>query len=223
MSLIQQWKCQDNAASTAVVAAVGNNGTLSGGDNTSTLSVVDGPGTAFPRSLDLDGSADYVDISGASLSFASGSAFSFACWVKYDSVAANEALVGLTGANTSRILAAHIAGVVRLTAADGVDRNFTFSAFSTGTWYHLLITRNTSNAVRAFRDGVESSTGSITVAQTFAPAAFGRANTLYHNGKIDDVRVYNSDESANVAAIMAEKDSATGNRRRRVIIGGGVL
>lgn len=211
MALVQQWKCQDNAASTTVVATVGTNGVLEGGDNTSTISVVDGPGTAFPRSLDLNGTDDVIDVSGSSLSFASGTAFSFAWWFKFDALGANRALMGVTGANTSRCIWNQGTNNFDVSGSSGTS-SFAFSALTTGVWYHVLLTRTAGNSVRCFLDAVESVTGAISIAQTFAPTRIGRANTLRHNGRICDVRVYDSDESANVATIMAEKDAAGGSK-----------
>lgn len=209
MSLVQHWKCQDNAASTTVVAAVGTNASLVGGDNTSAITVGSGPGTALSSALDLDGTNDYFDVSGASISFASGTTFTFAAWFKFDSLALTRAFIGIDGANTSRILIANATNQVQISGTSGTS-NFTIPALSTGTWYHLLVSRTAGNTVRVFWDGVESSTGGLSIAQTFAPVRIGRANTLRHNGPICDVRVYNSDESANVAAIMAEKDTGGG-------------
>jgi len=45
------------------------------------------------------------------------------------------------------------------------------------------------------------------MAETFAPTTIGRQNTNYYDGKVAWCKVFNSDESANVAALYAEKDS----------------
>jgi hypothetical protein len=61
--LIGHWKCDDNAASTVVVDETGNyNGTLVGGDNTSVLSNTD---AVRGRSLLMNGTDDYIDLSSA--------------------------------------------------------------------------------------------------------------------------------------------------------------
>jgi hypothetical protein len=207
MALIQHWGCQDNAASTVVVATVGTNGTLLGGDNTSALSQADGPGTAYPRSLLLDGLADYIDFTASAVSFASGTAFSLAFWAKPTAIAGTPPVIGITGATTSRI---------RISAANTIVTLATQATFAlvnacvNSVWQHFLVTRTAGNSVRAFLDGVESSTGAQARAETFAPTWIGRGNTGYYPGRIADVRVYNSDESSNVAAIMAEADLAGG-------------
>lgn len=200
MALTNHWKCQDNAANTQVANEVGVNGLLVGGDNTSTISVADGPGTAYPRSLDLDGTADAIDISGAAISFVSGTAFSLSTWFKADALS-NAPLIGLDGITSDRILLNTTSVVVNLDTAT----TFTFTLV-TGTWYHLLVTRDTSNNVRVFINAVESVTGAVVKAQTFAPDRIGRS-TSYFNGKVADVRFWNEDKSADAAAIMAEKDA----------------
>lgn len=73
-----KYACQDHAASTAVVAAVGTNATLTNAGNTSASSVT-GPNAGFPRALSLDGVNDFIlgpSIQGPQL------ACSMSAWVK---------------------------------------------------------------------------------------------------------------------------------------------
>jgi hypothetical protein len=207
VALIHQWKCQDNAASTTVVATVGTNGTLEGGDNTSVLSVVDGPGTALPRSLAFNGTDDRVDIAAASLSFSSGAAFTFAAWMKLPSGSAGF-LIGLSTASTNRVRTTGTA--LRLTT--NANSDFTTNTTADGAWHHVLVSRTSGNSVRAFVDGVESSTGALTNSGFWGPNRLAYTGDGYMPGRLCDVRIYNSDESANVAAIMAEKDTAGGSK-----------
>lgn len=58
-SAAAHWPLQDNAANAVIAALKGANATLVGGDDTADLSVSDGP-PGYSRSLDLDGSNDYV-------------------------------------------------------------------------------------------------------------------------------------------------------------------
>src|SRR5689334_12249072 len=94
MALIQHWKLDDNAASTTVVATVGNNGTLNGGDNTSVKHSATGPGTGITSSFDMNGTDDFIDIAGASLSFASGTAFSVSLFFQSDDNSATRNFTG---------------------------------------------------------------------------------------------------------------------------------
>lgn len=201
MSLIHHWKCQDNAASTAVVAAVGTNGTLIGGDNTSDKSVA-GPGTAYPLALGFNGSDDAVDISAAAISIANLTAFTFSCWVYF--LATGQRVLGMAAAAESRILTTP--GMTRVDVTLSGTGNFTVSSVATVVWHHLLVSRTAANSTRCFMDSVESSSGALTVNGIFRPNVLARSQATYGQIRLADVRVYNSDESANVAAIMAEKD-----------------
>jgi hypothetical protein len=60
--LVGYWKCDDNAASTTIVASVGSNGTLQGGDNTEDKNNAD---AVQGTSLLLNGTDDYIDLSAA--------------------------------------------------------------------------------------------------------------------------------------------------------------
>lgn len=215
MALIQHWKLQDNAADAVVAAAVGSAGTLTGGDTTATLSQADGPGVGYPRSLLFDGAADAVDISAAALSFASGAAFSFACWFKAAALGVSRALIGLSSASTDRVT---ISGSVVVNLDTGTT--FTF-VLNTGTWYHVLVSRTAGNSVRAFVNGVESATGAVSKAETFAPNRLAQGSSSFFQGNIADARVYNSDESANVAAIMADASAAPSSGVVGGRVGGG--
>lgn len=82
-ALVGHWKFQDNAASTTVVADVGSNATLVGGDNTATITD-SGPGGSFTRSLHLDGTADYIALPNMSSAFGGNTAASLTLWVKLD-------------------------------------------------------------------------------------------------------------------------------------------
>jgi hypothetical protein len=60
--LVGYWPCDDNAASTTIVASVGSNGTLAGGDNTEDKDSAD---AVRGTSLLLNGTDDYIDLSDA--------------------------------------------------------------------------------------------------------------------------------------------------------------
>jgi hypothetical protein len=60
--LVGYWPCDDNAASTTIVASVGSNGTLQGGDNTEDKDNAD---AVRGTSLLLNGTPDYIDLSAA--------------------------------------------------------------------------------------------------------------------------------------------------------------
>jgi hypothetical protein len=224
MALVNHWTLQDNAASTVIAAAVGTAATLNGGDNTSVLSQADGPGTNYPRSLLFNGVDDAIDMIGDISSYPAGTAFSVSAWVKPGSMASDQHVMGTTASGAGRITLGSAASViVRLLGATVYTFNLA-SGFAAGSWQHLLVTRTAGDSLRAFRDGVESTTGAQATSSTFGPNKVGRSISTYYSGQIADVRVYNSDESSNVLTIMAEAGlddpdppAATGPLRRMLL------
>lgn len=80
------WVLDDNAASTTIVATVGSNGTLNGGDNTSTLSTAQAPAGIGGRSLHFNGSDDYISL-GDSTDYEPNSHanMTWEAWIRIDS------------------------------------------------------------------------------------------------------------------------------------------
>lgn len=190
-ALTADWPLQGNAT-----ARVGANGTLNG-----TPGTADGPGGILGSSVDLDGTDDYVSVGTADFfDFTTGTAFSVACWFNADSLSGP--IVG-RAANANRYIDILSSTQIRVyTSAGAID--FTVPTMSTGTWYHLLVTRDTGNSVKVYLNGTQSSTGAQNGGGSFTFDSIGRRNTTYCNCKIAGVRVYNSDESAAISSIMAD-------------------
>jgi hypothetical protein len=201
MALIQHWKLDDNAASTTVVATVGTNGTLLGGDNTSAKTVA-GPGGSITSGFDLNGTDDAVDISGAGISFATSTAFSVSFWAKFD--LSTGRMVGNSSALTVNRVAKSADTTIIVANSAGTNVSFTVASLGTTIWRHVLVTRTTGNSVRVFVDGVESSSGAQSMTGTFAPNRLGVQGSTFHDGKLAQVKIFDSDESANVATLYAE-------------------
>jgi hypothetical protein len=201
MTLVAHWACDDNAASTTVVATVGSNGTLAGGDNTSAKTTT-GPGGTITAGLLFNGTDDNIDITASALSFADTVAFSVSMWFKRSGTIAR--LIGVDNSANSRILGADDT-TIRIVTSGGGSSNFTVPSMGTAAWHHLLLTRTTANAVRVFLDGTESATGSLTSGGIQAWDAIGRQANLFSNGfAVAQVKVFDSDESGNVATLYAE-------------------
>ncbi len=204
MALIQHWALNDNAASTTVVATVGNNGTLAGGDNTSVKYTVDGPGGSITACFDLNGTDDAVTITGAALNFASGAAWSVSAWCNFD--ATTGTIIGLSSqASTHRIIKSTDAQILVRGSSGGIT--FTTPSLGTTNWHHILVTHDTSNNVRVFIDGTESSSGTQALAGTFGPDSLARTSTAFYDGRLAWVKVFDSDEAANVGTLYAEGTS----------------
>lgn len=198
MDLIQYWPLNETSGTT-ITASTGNNGTYARDASNTTIA---GPGTAFTLAQNFNGTTDYGDISAASLSFASGTALSVSGWIKKDG--ASGILIGQAAGAQGRVV---IASDTTITVQFGNSVTWTVAALGTSGWHHILMTRNTSNLVRLFLDGVEQTnvtSGTTTKAETFAPNAIGRQNTNFCDGKLSNIKIYNTDESNNAATLFAE-------------------
>lgn len=199
MALIQFWPLNDNAASTTVAATVGTNATLAGGDNTSAKTTA-GPGGSITLGLLLNGSDDHINFAASSVSLPG--LMSGSIWFKRTGVVAR--LIGAAITSVGRIFALNDT-TIRVVSPGGVNHDFTVPSMGTTNWHHLLVTRNGSDAVQVFLDGVESSTGDLTIAGTFAWDSIGQSAGLFTNGHAAaQFKIFDSDESANVAALYAE-------------------
>jgi hypothetical protein len=219
MALVAHWKCDDNAASTTVVATVGSNATLQGGDNTSAKTVA-GPGGSITAGLQLNGTDDHIDISATGLSFANSTAYSVSIWFKRAGTIAR--LIGVDNNASGRIIGLTDTSIRTINAA-GTSDDFTVPSMGTAAWHHLLLTRTAGNSGRVFLDGVESSTGALTVdGASGAWDSIGQNASSFTNGfSVAQVKIFDSDESANVATLYAEGVSAGGAPKRLMLMGVG--
>lgn len=204
---IHGYPLSDNAANTVVDNTIGADAALVGGDNTSVVHTT-GPGGTITSGFLLNGVDDRIDISASSISFADAAAFSVSGWIKCTSAPTADCIMG-TSAATQPCLFAEGDTSIRYRTSASADVTFTVPALGT-TWHHVLVTRTTGNSMRVFVDGVESVSGAQTAGGTFAPNRIGRNSDggTHFNGSMAQFKVYNSDESANVAALYAEGVSA---------------
>lgn len=203
MALVQFWQLADNAASTTVVATTGTDGTLTGGDNTSVLHAA-GPSATIPSSLDLDGAADYVDVTLSAFVRTNSQAMSLSMWFKADGTGAM-IFLGITAGASPRLRKLNTSVRISTTGTGAVtDTTWTVPTLGIASWHHVLFTRDGSNNGRVFLDGIESSSGAQTAGGTFAPLAIGRDSTTFWDGKLAWVKLYDSDESANAGALFLE-------------------
>lgn len=196
MSLIHHWKLDDNAASTTVVATVGTNATLQGGDNTQDKSVA-GPGGSITLGLDLNGIDDFVQCSAITLSVP----WSVSVWVKFNSGVGIQYVAGRD--NTSPYIRKNTDTSIGVRQNSGSVRNFDVPSLG-DDWHHMLVICDGTNS-RVFIDGTESSTGPQSHNFAYAWRDIGS----YASGNFADIcvaqcKLFDSDESANVAALFAE-------------------
>jgi hypothetical protein len=142
----------------------------------------------------LDGSVDYMQVSAAHADFEFGTGdFTIEMWVRFNATH-QQVLCDYSSTNFSYIAITPSTGNVRVDSGGSVRINAGTTAFSTGQWYHLALTRN-GGTWTLWRDGVQyvQTTGHTT--QIFGSASFAYrigargngSNTV--SGHLDDVRV----------------------------------
>lgn len=202
-----QWKQQDNAASTTVVGTFGGDGTLTGGDDTEDIDTA-GPGTRLTSALDLDGSADYIDVTDISRTDAQDG---FLCtWFRRDSTTGDVVFMGAATTGRRRFGSASNTNLFYIDASNATH-NWTVSALGT-TWHHAALLRQASDdTLHMYLDGVELS-GTPTSNTAMTVGLLGGSDTSgtphYMNGALCDSRVYGDDQSANLPAIIAEANAS---------------
>ena len=167
----------------------GNWGTLTNMDPPTDW-VVDGGQYA----LDFDGVNDYVD---ARVTLTG--AFTFGLWANRRTAGADNSRVlwgNLTDVDT---YVAAVTTTAVLTQSDngGTSKAFSGFTFTNSVWFHIAISRDSANGVRVWKDGVESTSGTQTIAGTYTLQCLGRyadaagANAPYQwDGLISDAMVW---------------------------------
>jgi len=180
-NLVAHWKL-DEGSGTAAADSSGNgyHGTLSGGATWTTGKIGGG--------LSFDGINGTVTIAPATQT----GALTVAGWIKCNSTSVSH-IVGNSSGGISRFFKVNdnlTTSTWRFVNSAGSQIGFTTASVGTGSWRHGCVTRDGSNNVRVYLDGVESSTGAQALSGNFAPNRFGFGNGFYLNGSLDDVRIY---------------------------------
>lgn len=207
-----RWKLDELSGTTAVESISGANGTYTRDASNTTAS---GPGGLIPRGQSFTpASSDAVDISAAGVSFASNAAFSVGAWMENDATGST-AVVGMPSSTLPAIRKQ--TDTAFQVASDIDQKQFIVPSQGTTDWHHVLITRTTGNSCRVFVDGVESSTGALALVGVFAPTRIGVRSGVFADATFADVRIWDTDESANAAALYAEKDASGQSHAPRVL------
>lgn len=190
--------------------------------------------------------SNYVSCGGGTALDVAAGDFSFCCWAQWTTTSAAFPMCKTTGASTNGydLLLNRISGgaSLRLNGGDATVDS-TSSSLNDGAWHHLCGTR-VSGYVSFFVDGVETgaTTFATSITNTSAPLVFGGRNTTaFAACSVDDCRVFNRASSASEVhqlyndartgyqqtlnrlsrtSMATQAGSATGNRRRRVLICG---
>lgn len=159
--------------------------------------------SSYTNSVNYDGTNDLTAMTNG-VSLLAGTS-SISCWFKAD--AFGGVTVGQL-ANANAYIRVLNSTTIRVqTNITGTFKDYTVPTMSTGTWYNLIVTRGASNLTHVFLNGTESSSGGqaqtdpLTIDQI--GAYWDGLNGLMFDGKISDVRFYNSVLSApDIAAIQ---------------------
>lgn len=207
MALIRHWKLDDNAASTTVVATVGSNATSQRNTSLMAIGAGNGPGGAlddaglvFDRDL-----SDYLAANNPTLS----SNGTIACWFKTDETSFSKIIFDVRdAANDGPLLFWNVAGPY-IQGVRNPDSVFSSSGYTDNAWHHVLFSW-TNTFCYLYIDGSLVNTngphGTQTVSVT-ATIEIGRSKTSgqgWWDGALADVRLYDTNEAANVATIRNE-------------------
>jgi hypothetical protein len=136
----------------------------------------------------FDGTGDYLSFTGGMPS-GSGTAFTIECWIRLDAFSFYRSITRTAGG---------LDIVVRPDGSISCDQTSVTSIASSAagviiadTWYHVAVTRDTSNNYKLFINGTQMGSGtnsfSVTAATTIGYSAAGP--TSYFKGYIDDLRI----------------------------------
>jgi hypothetical protein len=136
----------------------------------------------------FDGTGDYLSFTGGMPSGA-GTEFTIECWVRLDDLADYRMITRTVGGIDFYVvpdgsISVGRSGVVGIAAsATGI--------ITAGTWYHIALTRDTSNNYKIYINGVQVASGtnsfSVTAATTIGYSEYSGSH--YFKGYIDDLRI----------------------------------
>ncbi len=151
----------------------------------------------------ISNAADFIEANSESLSATVGSAFQYtgsnnlsvSLWFNTDSVTGVNTIFGNWSATASqRSYILYLNGsTLTFAARDNTATPVTKTSIATGTWYHVVLTMNSSNTIEMFVDGVSAGTGT-------AGSVAGNGTTLrlgnnegasnFYDGRIDEVVIW---------------------------------
>jgi hypothetical protein len=195
-----------NGTTTLTDLVGSNDGTLTNMDAaTDWVSDTDAGGV---RALDFDGSADVVTTS----PFALGAVGTVSAWVYFRSVNSGTHAIIFAGGGIY-VLINQIGTTVAFYWFTGPPSFTVSSAFTTGQWYHVAITRDGTN-VRGYIDGVlvGNVAGGGATASSFAFQIGGWSGqpTRTVDGLIDDIRIFDTALDATDIAYLYNSGNGRG-------------
>ena len=138
----------------------------------------------------FDGTGDYLSLSGGMPS-GSGTAFTIECWIRLEDLADYRMITRKVGGIDFYVVPDASISVGR-SGVVGIAASAT-GLIAAGTWYHIALTRDTSNNYKIYINGVQVASGtnsfSVTAATTIGYSEYSGSH--YFKGYIDDFRATN--------------------------------
>jgi hypothetical protein len=158
------------------------------------------------KSIALDGVDDFVDC-GTVSGLNSASNFCASVWFKYTGTLSGTDNIMLSGGSVSNndfYIQPTNATTIRYQVASA-NTNFSVTSMAQNTWIHLFLA-HIGTTVTLYMNGVSQGSATRTIPTSIGTDfSIGRYSLLggiyYFQGNIDEVAVWNTDQSANVSAI----------------------
>ena len=156
-------------------------------------------------SFEFDGNNDKIELGNPTYLQITG-AFSFSCWVnttstdyegiyfKGNSVALNDIYIRRQNNGTVRMF------------VNGSSFNVTSSTtVNDGNWHHIMCVFVPSTSMTIYIDGSQDAQNTTSIPSTinnnYGNITIGEGGAQYFNGKIDEVSIFNTDQSANISTL----------------------
>jgi len=167
-------------------------------------------------STEYDGVDDYIDINNSSSLQITG-ALSISFWIYGESNAIYTGVITKTPftaslvSNTMYHIEFRGSNKLRFTVTgcdlrEGTETTGAIPTVTIGVWQHIMMTWNGTNTMTVYKDGVQVATKvqSSTIVSNTEPVYLGRRNGYgWLTGKLDEVAIWNSDQSANIGSIYS--------------------
>ena len=145
---------------------------------------------ANEKAMSFNGTDQYVNV-GSTISL--NGELTISIWLNPN----DNTIVNLLGnSNNTNFLYINGSTQLQISSSD-IAQTFTNTTFSTGSWQHIVLTRDSSNVFRAYKNGTLTDTSSAD-AGTFTFNQIGTYYTgqYYFNGKMDEIAIFNTALSA---------------------------
>ena len=160
------------------------------------------------KSLDFDGVDDFVSIGNPTNLQITG-LFTFSAWIKTPSAASYDAIFfkGNSIAQSDWYIRMQNNGTIRFFINNTSKKVTSSSTIDDNNWHHLLIIYSPSTSMTIYIDGVQDAQNTSAIPSSinnnYGNITIGSDNDIsqFWNGNIDEVGLWNSDQSSNISTI----------------------